>query len=103
MNVAFKEKGEYLVISVEDKLDSINSKVILDSIAEKLKESDKNVVFDFERLNYISSAGLQILLFAAKNRKSISKEVLIYKPNAMVDNIIKITGFYTFLKKTDRI
>ncbi len=103
MCVEFKDSNDYLIVSIKGKLDSLNAKEVGDKVNEGLKNSDKDVLFDFEKLDYISSAGLQILVLAAKNRNSIGKSVCIYKPNEMIDNVITITGFYSFLKKIDEI
>ncbi len=103
MSVSFQDKDKFLIIAVDGKLDSLNARESLALMEKKLRESDKDVVFNFENLEYISSAGLQILLLCAQNRKKISKDVFIYKPSNMVDNIIKIAGFYSFLKKKKHI
>ncbi len=103
MGLKFEEKKGALIIEISDKLDSLNAKEIYDKIEERLKNCDKDVVFDFENLDYISSAGLQILISAAKNRKSVGKDVYIYKPNSMVDSVINVAGFYSFLKKAQQI
>lgn len=99
MGLEFKEKEGVLVIKIDGKLDSLNAKEVYEAVLEKLKETNKSVVFDFEDLEYISSAGLQVIIAAEKDRKAIGKDVSIYKPNSMVDNVLNIAGFYSFLKK----
>lgn len=103
MNLEFLEKEEFFVIKIIDRLDSLNAKDINDEIENKLNSVEKDVVFDFGDLNYISSAGLQVLISCAKNREAIGKKVFIFNPNEMVDNIINVTGFYSFLKKIEKI
>ncbi len=103
MGLKFEERSGVLVIEIDDKLDFLNAKEIYDKIEEKLKNCDTDVVFNFENLDYISSAGLQILIFTAKNRKTLGKGVSVYKPNSMVDSVINVAGFYSFLKKTEEI
>ncbi len=99
MGPKFEEKEGVFVIKIDGKLDSLNAKEVYDEVLEKLKETNESVVFDFENLEYISSAGLQIIIAVVKDRKSIGKSVSVYKPNDMVDNVLNITGFYSFLKK----
>ncbi len=103
MGLEFKEKEGVLVIKINGKLDSLNAKEVYDAVLERLKETDKSVVFDFEDLEYISSAGLQVIIATVKDRKAIGKDVLIYKPNGMVDNVLNIAGFYSFLKKAKEL
>ena len=102
MGPKFEEKEGVFVIKIDGKLDSLNAKEVYDEVLEKLKETNESVVFDFENLEYISSAGLQIIIAVVKDRKSIGKSVSVYKPNDMVDNVLNIAGFYSFLKRLNR-
>ncbi len=104
MEIKFRETEEFLIFTVEDRLDSLNAKKIMDFINVKLKECEncnKDILFNFENLEYISSAGLQILLACAQNRKELNKKVYIYKPQELVDNVLKVAGFYSFLSKKE--
>ncbi|NOZ12943.1 MAG: STAS domain-containing protein [Acidobacteria bacterium] len=101
MGLEFRETEKYLIISIDGRLDSLNARDVLNTINEKLENQEKHILFNLENLEYISSAGLQVFLVCVQNRKAVSKKVFIYKPGEMVGDVIKISGFYQFLEKTD--
>ncbi len=101
MGANIEREGDLVRIAIDGRLDSLSAGDISNQILENIKESDKCVIFDLSRLDYISSAGLQVLLLVAKQLKS--GKVYIYKPTKMVDDVLKISGFYGFLSKTDSL
>lgn len=103
MAMELLEKGHSLIVRLDGKLDSFNAKDVDAQIASRLKSVTGDIIFDLENLDYISSAGLQVLISCAKDRKALGRKVLIYKPNEMVDNIIRVTGFYSFLDKAEHL
>ncbi len=103
MELKFIEKESHLIISIEGKLDSFNAQQVYAKVEEKIKNSDSDIVFDLSNLEYMTSAGLQVLLMASKNRNSKGKLTYIYKPQRIVDYVLKVSGFYAFLKKTDNM
>ena len=50
------------------------------------------VVFDFSGLEYISSAGLRVLMTAQKAMMSVDGKVVVASPNAMVKGVLDMTG-----------
>ena len=50
------------------------------------------VVFDFSGLEYISSAGLRVLLTAQKTMAAAGGKVLVTSPNDMVRGVLDMTG-----------
>lgn len=50
------------------------------------------VVFDFSGLEYISSAGLRVLMTAQKTMAAAGGKVLVTSPNDMVRGVLDMTG-----------
>ena len=50
------------------------------------------VVFDFSGLEYISSAGLRVLMTAQKAMMSVDGKVVVASPNDMVKGVLDMTG-----------
>ena len=61
--------------------------------AELKYDGVSEVVFDFSELEYISSAGLRILMTAQKTMAAAGGKVLIASPNDMVRGVLDMTGF----------
>jgi len=56
----------------------------------------KNLILDFENLEYISSAGLRIILKLQKMMNKIGTMKLIHVGEAILE-IFEVTGFVDFL------
>ncbi len=62
----------------------LESALVLDGV--------KEVVFDFSELEYISSAGLRVLMSAQKAMMSCGGKMSVRSPNDTVKGIFDITG-----------
>ncbi len=86
----YKENGSELTIYFEGHIDSVNAKEIEDEIsAVKEKVRPEKLVIDCENLQYISSAGLRIVLRLMKEIKPIT----IVNISSDVYEIFDMTGF----------
>ena len=95
MTIGVNKEGEKLILSPEGRIDAVTatefSKVVEDNI-----EGVKELVFDFEKLDYISSAGLRVLLTAQKNMSKVGSMKLIHVAEVIMD-VFNITGFADIL------
>ena len=57
-----------------------------------------NIVLDFEELEYLSSAGLRVILRAQQQTDELNASLLIRHCNEEVMEVFEITGFVDFLK-----
>lgn len=86
----FEKKDELLTIFCEGKIDSANAQSTGEEIGKIIAENDaKTIVFDFDGLTYISSAGLREFLKIAKKYKDIRIE----NASAEVYDVFEMTGF----------
>lgn len=93
MNVS--EKDGNVVIFLEGRIDSGNALQVEKEIFGLIDEyAEKDIVFDAEKLDYISSAGLRVLL---KVQKTKSKPVLIINVSSDIYDIFETTGFTELL------
>ena len=95
MNIEQKRNGTALTIAPEGYLDTITAPA-LGTVLETALEGVKELTFDFEKLEYISSSGLRQLLFAQKtmDRKGSMKVIHV---NETIREIFEVTGFSDFL------
>ena len=96
MNITKNETDDNITITLEGRLDKLSSPVLDDFLKTEV-EKNKNIVFDFQDLEYVSSAGLRILVSCEKQLKSINKTMEIINVNNDVMYILKITGFIYML------
>ena len=94
MNISTRMHGDITVIAIQGQLDSNTSPAAQKAVDEVLAGGAKKVVFDFSALDYISSAGLRIMLGAAKR---LNGGVKLYGLNDTVREVFDISGFSTIL------
>lgn len=87
--------NDELVLKVVGELNT-TSYPQLEEIVSKSLGNIKTLIFDFEKLEYISSAGLRVLLIAKKTMDKQGK-MIVKNANKSVIDILTITGFVNIL------
>ena len=84
-----------IVFTLEGRLDTVTAPELEKALKEALPAAEE-LVLEFEKLDYISSAGLRVLLSAQKimNRQGTMK---ITRVNEMILEIFEVTGFSDIL------
>lgn len=95
MTIDVKKEGEKLIVSPEGRIDAVTANEFSKAIDDNI-EGVKELVFDFEKLEYISSAGLRVLLTAQKNMSKVGSMKLIHVADVIMD-VFNITGFSDIL------
>lgn len=91
LNITKNIKGENAEFILEGRLDTVTAPELEGVLKESL-DGVKDLVFDFKDLEYISSAGLRILLSAQKTMSSQGKMV-VKNVNETIMEIFEVTGF----------
>ena len=95
MNVKKTIEGDTLRIAVSGRLDSSTSQEVENIIADEPEEI-RNLVFDFAELEYISSAGLRVLLTAQASVEERGNMKVIHV-NEVVREVFEVTGLSDIL------
>ncbi|MDY6285641.1 MAG: STAS domain-containing protein [Fibrobacter sp.] len=95
MNINKNLAGQTLTIAVDGRLDTLTASELDAEIQGKL-DGISELVFDFQNLDYISSAGLRILLSAQKVMNKQGRMV-IRNAKSEVKEIFEVTGFNDIL------
>jgi len=91
MNISKNLNGGVLTIALDGRMDISTAPMLEQEIREGL-DGVTELVFDLEKLAYISSAGLRVLLLAQKkmNRQGTMKVIHV---NPMVMDVFQTMGF----------
>lgn len=90
-------KGRYQLIRLTGRLDSTTSPQLEDYLTTNDFSEFKGVIFEMTELDYISSAGLRVLLNASKTFKKGNIRFSLCGMQAHILEIFEISGFDTFL------
>ena len=95
LNITKKQEGTALGVALEGRLDTTTAPQLENELKDALDKAD-TLVLDFSKLEYISSAGLRVLLSTQKvmNRKG---GMTIRHVNDVIMEIFEVTGFIDIL------
>lgn len=93
MKIAHERSGTTDVLHAEGRIDASSAPDLEAELLELIESGENSVVFDLEQVDYISSAGLRVLLIAVKTLASESRKFALAAPNDDVMNVIRMTGF----------
>ena len=87
--------GTELVIELEGRLDTVTAPELEAELGKSL-DGAESLVLDFSKLEYISSAGLRVLLSAHK-AMSAKGGMKVTNVNEIVQEVFEVTGFADIL------
>ena len=90
------------VIDMSGRLDSSTSGDAYDEMVRIAESGVSKVVLNLDKLEYVSSAGLRVILTAAKHLKSSTGEMKICNAIGMVKEVLETSGFNYILDIYDQ-
>jgi anti-sigma B factor antagonist len=97
MDITLKEVNEVAVMLFAGNLDTNTAPQAQEHISAVIDNGSSKVLINFADLNYISSAGLRVLLATAKKLKSSNGDLRICGLNETVQEVFDISGFSSIL------
>lgn len=97
LEVKVNEVDDVVVINLVGNLDTNTAPDAETVINGWLEKQAKKMVVNLEETNYVSSAGLRVFLATAKKMTVSNGAVKFCNPNAVVQEILDISGFSTIL------
>ncbi len=97
MNVNTRVENNTLFIDLEGRLDTVTSQQLGELLPTE-KRRNLDIDFNFEKLEYVSSAGLRILVLFKKEAQATNNKMVIRNINDVVKEIFTVTGFDKILK-----
>ena len=95
MNIEVRKNSGEVIIEVAGRLDTITAPTLEKAIGENIEDT-KNLILDLKELNYISSAGLRVLLSTHKKMQNIGS-MKVRNVCVEIMEIFEMTGFVDIL------
>ena len=95
MTIEIKKNNQEIIIEIVGRLDTITAPALDKTINEDIGDT-KNLVLDVKGMEYISSAGLRVLLAAQKKMQKIGSMKLIGVCEEVME-VLEMTGFSDIL------
>ncbi|MCK4570110.1 MAG: STAS domain-containing protein [Bacteroidales bacterium] len=93
MNITVNKVGETNVLQIEGRLDTTNYGELEHHLSSMTENNEMKILLDLEKLEYISSSGLRILLMFLKKLKAADGRFMLCGLSSDIREIFEISGF----------
>jgi anti-anti-sigma factor len=89
-----------VLLQPSGRLDANTSERFESEMIEQLSHSPKGMVMDFSEIGYVSSAGLRVVLLAAKKVKAMGGTFVLCGISPAILEVFRVSGFLSILTVT---
>ena len=93
IDITWERSGDLLIAVIAGRLDGTTADLCESALDSGISDSDHVLILDFEKLTYISSAGLRVILRIAKKFTGGDKKFAVCALSDSVSEIVAISGF----------
>jgi anti-sigma B factor antagonist len=98
MLVKEEKKGDVVIFTIDGRLDSNTSPEVEKKILDAVHKGTHDIVLVFSNLQYLSSAGIRILVHCHKELEINNGQIVLTAVPKPIENILYITGFLPYFK-----
>ncbi|HNY10274.1 MAG TPA: STAS domain-containing protein, partial [Candidatus Wallbacteria bacterium] len=84
------EKGKYVILKLKGRIAADSSLRLSEAIDAEIKSGAGNIILDIADVDYISSAGVRVLLISYKQLYNLNGSFSLYRPNNAIKSLISI-------------
>ena len=103
MEIIQKEENGIVSIAIIGRLDADSSPEAEKVVKDALEGQTTRVLFNLASLEYLSSAGLRVLLGAAKEMRRRDGKIVLCALNEFVKEIFEVSGFQSLIPIADTV
>ena len=97
LQITRAEEGDSLVLRVEGDVSSVNAEMFEAAVIEAAMTPSRHLALDLGGVAYISSAGLRVLMMAAKRLRARSERLSLRAVQPSVLTVLQMSNFTSFL------
>ncbi len=101
MDIKDFKQDEILILELAGRLDSKTSKDLESAVSAKLAAGETRFLLDLEKIDYVSSAGLRVLLMLAKKLMAKKGKAVLCSPSAAVQEVFAMVKLSQLLNLAD--
>jgi anti-anti-sigma factor len=103
MEIIVTNESDIFIFSIQGRLDAVSVPELEERLNRWFEQSETKLIFDLDRLDYISSAGLRVFLTTAKKMKARGGKLCMARLRENVKNVFTISGFITLIPAFDTL
>jgi anti-anti-sigma factor len=93
MEITERRTGDVVTLGLSGRLDATTAKTFEARILAQIESGDRRFIIDLAQLDYISSAGLRVLVLAAKRLDGGKGKIVLCSLKKPVREVFDIVGF----------
>ncbi len=97
MDITETRRGDTLVLALAGRLDTSTAGAFEKDLLGRIEDGENDLVLDFDRLVFVSSAGMRVLLMAAKRIRAAKGRMVLCGVSEDIHNVFQISGFVAVL------
>ena len=103
MEIIHKEENGIVYVTIKGRLDADSAMEAEKTVENALEGNVDRMLFDLGALDYLSSAGLRVLLSAAKEIKRRDGKIVLCSLTEFVKEIFEVSGFESLIPIEDSV
>ena len=96
MEVKFNKQDSSLTVTISGNIDTVTAPELDSKLQENISDV-KDLVLDFAAVDYISSAGLRVILMTNQQMEDVDGNMTVKNVNDDVRDVFEMTGFDSLL------
>lgn len=97
MEITTRQVYDVSVVDMSGRLDSQAAGYGNDEMVRIVKGENKKILINLDKLDFITSAGLRVLLLASKLQRSSGGQFKICNANQFVKDVLETSGFSSLI------
>ncbi len=93
VTITAESKDDVLVIKMSGRLDALSSPIAEKKVFDHIHEGHIKILIDLSEVDYLSSAGLRMLLSTSKKLKTLAGKLVLFSVTSNVMDVLKMSGF----------
>ena len=101
MELKIRKESGVVVASVKGRINAVTAPDFENQVLESIGDNEKTLIINFSELEYISSAGLRVILATAKKLKAKQGDILLAELKGAVKDVFELSGFHSIFNIFD--
>jgi stage II sporulation protein AA (anti-sigma F factor antagonist) len=98
MQIECTSKNKNLVVKITGEIDHHTSEAIREKIDREYQKMDaKNIIFDFDNIQFMDSSGIGVLMGRFRNIQNVGGKVGVIHVKPQIDRVFQLSGLYKII------
>lgn len=93
LEISTFHQSSTLIVHMKGRIDASSAKDLEQQVLQHIQAGETQLILDFSEVDYISSAGLRVVLLIAKQLNGKGGSFKLCKMNEIILNVFEISGF----------